>query len=362
MSRWIVIVLSCFFTAVANAVVPKDLTGREYSETRLLLSQSDFEVRLAAKSLYRLGSNRQFVLDLAAEVTWTACSGSRTMKPDTLSWLVKALGSTKQVRYGALLDYCRANTTDEKVVKYLTEARGRLEGTATSVFEGGKMDLRQMRDQFAKSGAARRDQQAAKQFDGLRRGRPLEAVYSGLGVPDDVNGVNVPGRKVGHIVNVRTSEDMVVFVYGGLGTIHFVYDEEKTDWLLAEAKSDRDLIWARQGGRFVASEELITEGDNSQLRDVLRQLRKQDTIERVTLDRVADRIYQSRLDPDDELADTLAHLCRILAESGEGRYKQLLLEVSDTAAERTLRRHAGKAANQLPDTTEERYVPSLAGK
>jgi hypothetical protein len=91
-------------------------------------------------------------------------------------------------------------------------------------------------------------------------------------------------------------------------------------------------------------------------------LQKRYPIERATLDRVADRIYQSHLDPDDALADTLAHLCRILAKSGDGRYKPLLLEVSDRAAERTLRKHAGKAANELPDTSDEKYVPSLAGK
>lgn len=362
MKRWMIVVLSCLFTATVNAVTPRELTGREYSETRLLLSQTDFEVRLAAKSLYRLGSNRQSILDLAAEVTWTACSGNRTMDPDTLSWLAKALGRSRQARYAALLDYCLASTTDKKIVKYLTEAKASLEGTATGSFEGGKMDLGQMRDRSAKRGGSTSGHQAAKQFDELRKDRSLDEIYSMFGTPDDVSGVNVQGRKVGHIVNVRTSGDMIVFEYNSLGTIRFVYDEAKSNWLLSEAKSDRGLIWARQGGRFVTFDELITEGDEPQLRDVVRQLQKRYPIERATLDRVADRIYQSHLDPDDALADTLAHLCRILAKSGDGRYKPLLLEVSDKAAERTLRKHAGKAANELPDPTDEKYVPSLAGK
>jgi hypothetical protein len=362
MQWWIVVVLSCFFTATVHAAAPRELTGREYSETQLLLSQTDFEVRLAAKSLYRLGSDRQSILDLAAEVTWTACSGNRRMDPDTLSWLAKALGRSRQARYAVLLDYCLASTTDKKIIKYLTEAKASLEGTATGSFEGGKMDLGRMRDRLPKQGGSTLGKQAAKQFDALRKDRSLDEVYSMFGTPDDVNGVNMQGRKVGHIVNVRTSGDMIVFEYNSLGTIRFVYSEAKSNWLLAEAKGDRGLIWGRHGGRFVTFDELITDGDEPQLRDVLRQLEKRHPIERATLDRIADRIYQSRLDPDDTLADTLARLCWVLARSGDGRYKPLLLEVSDTAAERTLRKHAGKAANELPDTTEEKYVPSLAGK
>lgn len=362
MRLWHVVLFFCFGMATAQAASPPGLTGREYSETKLLLSQTDFEVRLAAKSLYRLGSNRQSILDLAAEVTWTVCSGNRRMDPDTLSWLAKAIGRSRQARYATLLDYCLASTTDKKIVKYLTEAKASLEGTATSSFEGGKMDLGQMRDRLAKQGGSVSGHQAARQFDALRKDRSLDEVYSMFGTPDDLNGVNVQGRKVGHIVNVRTSGDMIVFEYNSLGTIRFVYDEAKSNWMLAEAKSDRGLIWARQGGRFVTSDELITEGDEPQLREVVRQLQQRDTLNRETLDRVADRIYQSRLDPDDAMADTLARLCRILAKSGDGRYKQLLLDVSDTAAERTLRKHAGKAANELPDTTEEKYMPSLAGK
>jgi len=352
--------------AAANAALSQEYTGREHSEAMLLLSQSDFDVRLAAKSLNRLSSKRQDILDLLAEVTWTACSGNRKMNPDTLSWLAKALGNTKQARYAGLLDYCLANATGKNTIKYLKQARDSLEGTTTDSFEGGKIDLEQMRARLLKKGGPSSRNQVAKQFDEVRKGQSLDEVYSILGAPNDIRGVNVPKGRAGHsYVKVRISDDMIVFVYSGIGTIRFAFDEakDKNDWLLAEAKSDKGLIWDPLGGRFVTindlvNADLITTGDASELREIVYHLRKQTSIGRDILDRSADRIYRSRLEPGEELADALAWLCKIIAKSGDGRYKQLLLDVSNTATNNKLRKYASKAANDLPDTSEKQYVPS----
>jgi hypothetical protein len=58
------------------------------------------------------------------------------------------------------------------------------------------------------------------------------------------------------------------------------------------------------------------------------------------------------------MADSLAWLCKVIEKSGDGRYRQVLLDVSETGANRTLRKHAAKAASNLTDTMEAKYVPS----
>jgi len=366
MRRWLFVIITCFFINAANAVLPQEFTGREHSEAMLLLNQSDFDVRLAAKSIYRLGSSRRDILDLLAEVTWTACSGSRKMNPDTLSWLAKALGNTKQARYAGLLDYCLNNVTGKNTIKHLKQARDSIEGTTTDSFEGGKTDLEQMRVRLMKKGGPISANKAVKQFDEVRKGQSLDEVYSILGTPNDVSGVNVAKGRAGHsFVKVQTSDDMIVFMYSGIGTIRFVFDDAKAknNWLLADAKSDKGLIWKQLDGKFVTINELInadliTTGDASELREIVYHLRKQESVERAILDRAADRIYRSRLEPGGELADALAWLCKILAKSGDGRYMQILLDVSNTAVNDKLRKFAGKAANNLPETSEKQFVVS----
>lgn len=352
-------VLSFFFMVTANAQLSQDLAGRDHAHAMLLLGQSDFEVRLGAKSLTRFESNPAGILDLAAEVTWTACSGNRKMDPDTLAWLAKALGKTKQPRFAGLLDSCLSNPTYDKAKKHLKLARDAVGGDAANSFEGGKLDLSQMRTRLTKKGDPTSRNQLAKKFDDLRGDRTtVDEVYSVFGRPDNVSGKNIPSNKVGFMfVKVRTSDDMLILEYGGLGTARFIYDEAKIAWLLDEAKSERDLYWLRRDGRLVTIDELILNADRVQLREMANQLIKQDSVKKDVLDRVAERIYASRLEKDDDMADSLAWLCRVIEKSGDGRYKQLLLDVSETAADRTLRKYAAKAANSLADTTEAKFVP-----
>jgi hypothetical protein len=81
-------------------------------------------------------------------------------------------------------------------------------------------------------------------------------------------------------------------------------------------------------------------------------------IERPLLDRVAERIYQSRSETDGATADGLAHLCHVLEKTKEGRYKPVLLKVAESAETSTLRKHAGRSADNLPETTDEKFIPN----
>ena len=220
----------------------------------LLLSESDFDVRLAAKSIRRIGSNRQDILDMSAEVTWSACSGNRKMRPDTLSWLVKAIGYTKQTRYANLLDYCLSSTTDKNTIKHLNHARENLEGATTDSFEGGKINLGQVHARLTEKSSSTSHSQMAKQFGELQEGLSLDDVYSIFGIPNDVSGVNVPLGKAGYsYVKVLSSNDMIVLRYSGLGKIRFIYDEANVYWRLLDADSNKGPFWSKRDGRFLTT-------------------------------------------------------------------------------------------------------------
>jgi len=243
------VAFSCFFITAAYAESPPEFTGREHTEVMLLLSQSDFDVRLAAKSLYRLGSDRQDLLDMFAEVTWSACSGNRLMRQDTLSWLAKALGNTKQTRYANLLDYCLSSTTHKNTIKHLKLARASLEGTTINSFEGGKIDLGQVRERLTKKNSSTSHSHMAKQFGEIRGGQSLDDVYSIFGIPNDVSGVNVPLGRAGYsYVRVQTSNDLIVLGYSGLGTIRFIYND--ANWRLVDADNPNGPFWNKRDGRF----------------------------------------------------------------------------------------------------------------
>lgn len=249
----LVLALSVVCTTAASAQASPEFTNREYSELMLLLNQRDFDVRLAAKSLFRHGSDRQDVVDLFAEVTWTACSGSRKMSPDALSWLAKALGNTKNARYAKLLDFCLAKVTDKKIIKYVTQARGDLSSTDVDPFEGGKMDLSEIRAHLTKKRGSTTRKVLREQFLDLHRDQTLDEIYSVFGVPDDISGVNVPrSRKAGHLyVHVTVSDDMMALRYSGLGTIRFAYSSNDANWLVAEADCDNGPFWGVGEGRFL---------------------------------------------------------------------------------------------------------------
>jgi hypothetical protein len=354
------VLLSCFFMAAPSTALPQEFTGREHAHAMLLLSQSDKDVRLAAWSLYHVGSNRQDIFDLLAEVTWTACSGNRTMDSDTLSWLGKTLGNTKQARYAGLLDFCLSRAKDEKIKKYMKQARDNLAGTTSDFFEGGKIDLREAHARLTRKASLTSRDQISKNFDDLRQGQALEEVYSIFSPPDEVSATVVPGRKVGipGVASFRIGSNRLAIGYSELGTIRFSYQEGQTDWKVADAKSVKGLFWSTIDGHFVTVNDQITSGDGLHLREIAWHLVEQDRLEKDILDRVAERIYRSRQEKDELLADGLAWLCRVIAKSGDGRYRQFLLQVSSSAGTSKLRNYASRTASSLKGTPGDSFVPA----
>lgn len=361
MKTSLIIFLSIFFTANANAGLPKELSGREYSEVMLLLSQSDLDVKVGAKSIYWKNAPGQPFLDLIGDVTWTACSGNKKMDADTMSWLVKILGNTKQARYAGLLDYCLAKVTDSKVTTYLEAARGKIEGTTDESFEGGKTNLKELHSSLIKNVATTQDSESMGKFNKLHADTSLDETFKILGLPNKISSTLVTKdtiRTRHFFVKVRVTEALTILEYGDLGKIRFIYDTNKSDWLIRDAVSNRGLVWDLNGGHFSTLTEYLENSDGVTLRQYAKNLLKQDQVKVNILDRIADRIYLSRFNSNKRTADALAWLCKVIAKSGNAKYKSLLTEVSSTASSPTLKKYAGIAASDLPESSGEDYFPA----
>jgi len=112
------------------------------------------------------------------------------------------------------------------------------------------------------------------------------------------------------------------------------------------------------GSQPLSMTDFIANGNREVLLRITASLSKQnEPVDVEILDKVADRIYRSQSETDGGMADTLAHMCKLLGKSKNGKYKQMLREVSEKAAHSTLRKHAAKSADQLPDTGEQQYSP-----
>ena len=360
MGRWFLALYFLIGPAVAIAAPTQTVNGREYVEKKLLLSESDYAIRLAAKSIRHQDASHRALWDTLAEVAWDACSGNRVLESDTLAWLAKAIGASKQTRYTSVIDYCTSKTTDEKVIKYLAAAKEEIGGSAAAdAFKGGKINLAQLRAHLANDIQPLPRNETTARFAALHERQSENDVFAALGRPDDVGGISVPkGTAGGWHFRVRYSQDMMVWTYTGLGEIRFGYDDEANDWLLATVTSKRGLYWSGERGRLVPMEEVIATNDPEELREIARYLVKRDDLTRPVLDSVADRIYRSRLDPSKDVGEALAYLCKVITQSRDGRYKPMMVEISEITPNKKLKKYSIAAADALPDPTGEKFVPS----
>lgn len=296
------------------------LSARDHATAMLLLGNSDASIKLGGKSVIWFSVQEPQLTDILAEVVWEACSGKRQMDPDTLSWLSKAVGSTKKLRYAEVLETCLNANINSHTKGYITKARSVLTEASTGVFKGGGMDLSQVRASLTQPRMIGQDP-LAEQFKKSQKDAPLAEIYSSLGSPDeiDIGTVSASNRLKQHVWLTALK-----LTYKGAGRIQFYAEEGATDWKLDNAITDNSLMMTSSDGRFYTITELIEHGNAIQLREAGDYLVDRKSLSNDEYDAIMKR-DKAPVDPADELlADSLGWLERSALEDGNANHEKTM--------------------------------------
>ena len=331
--------------------------GEEHTYASLLLSDSDADIKVAAKALARNQSKPTGITDLAAEALWQSCQGKRVLDPDTQAWLAIALGASKKARYRSILKQCLDAQPDPKVVKHAEQALQDLPDDKSPQMRGGAWDLGPVAAQLAE--AVKRD--AARRKPGQLAAVPekisMTAAYALMGLPDLVMAGSV--QTASAQIGARRKNYVTSGIIAGYpdGVLVFTLDTgEGGEWKL-HARHTAGRIDDSVPVRVAMMRHLLSTEDWAELTATAKGLLSPPEKDRAVLDEVARRIAAGQAIDDSWMADALSWLCSVLAESGDGRYRAFLMDVSQSAVRHRLRTHAEDAAEKLPEGIEPAFDP-----
>jgi hypothetical protein len=313
---------------------------RDYSITWLLTADDPSRIKLGAQWLERDSQYANRYGDLAALSLWEFSRGTRSLDPDTVAWLARALGSTHSRRYQSLLEKV-ASANPGKIAGYANQSLSKLTEAAPEYDPAGNQ-----RAQIRNSLNGDREAEPLKDASliDLHAGMWIEEVFEKLGYPSDISVVRRSRRApfVGRIY-----VDNLLLTYGSNGTIEF--DRDRGDWYVGVV-SPRLML--RTDG--TASDDIV-QGILSQnvavFREVARRASQLGASDTATLEAADVRLRADMKTDDDKLADGLAYLCIMIGNAGDASYRDLLAEVVRDATRTRLRKHAAAALEKLSRPT-----------
>ena len=296
------------------------LSPRDHASAMLLLGNTDDSIKLGAKSITWFSPQSPQLTDILAEVVWEACSGKRQMDPDTLAWLAKAVGSTKQLRYAEVLETCLNTDLNSRTRGHVAKAKSDLTEASADVFKGGVMNLSQVRASLTQARVSGQNQLAG-QVRKLSKDASLAETYSTLGLPDEIDfgTVSASNRLKQHVWLTALK-----LTYKGVGQVQFYAEEGGTDWKLDNVVTDNGLMMTSNEGRFYTITELIAHGNALQLREVGDYLVSRKSLSNEEYDAIMKR-DKAPVDPADErLADSLGWLEKAVLGDGNASHERTM--------------------------------------
>ena len=338
MKKIIFLLLSVFSSLTYANLAPK-----ENVYAMLLNSQNLQEVKLGAKALHHDLPTSGPLWDLAAYKIWSMNeTGDKTDAEfeDTLSWLVKAIGESKQARYQQLLTQEMQRSTSKKVSRYFSDALKNIEGTTATPFNLTEFSLAETLTPPKTVPATQ------AQFDQIKQGDTLEVVLALLGNPDGVGQYIRSFRRP--FIGRQTFQNLRLS-YINLGSMELRYDE--THWYvdIKSEQTDADISQVAPEYRDLLSR--LVSNDATQIRSAAKEAMKIPLTDSASLDHIAQYIWDNQTTQDDQLADALAWLCKVLNTSQDGRYKEMLITLSQKPINKKITRYAANAANGLTSET-----------
>lgn len=214
------LILACA-TLPAQAV---DASGQRYIDQ--LVQGGPVSIREAAQSIYHSNYRETETLDVAAEVLLQKYrSASDSTSADALAWVCKALASSGNGRYKAVLSEVVANSNNSKLDRHCTKAANSLSAGGTP-YTAGSVNLDAYRNGKGKPAASAAAPahaavaQGSGAFSDIRTGMSMDEVNALLGAPTATfthqtgkawNPFNFKGTDVARVVSLYKGKGRITF-------------------------------------------------------------------------------------------------------------------------------------------------------
>jgi len=218
MRAFFVTAILTLFSAAAAANI--DVVDQRYIDQ---LSKGGLtSIKQAAQSIYNTGEADTEVIDVAAEVLLTRYPTAQRNEIDTLAWLCRAIGNSRNSRYSDVLTEVSEGSPDKKLRKYASRALSQV-GSGGTQYRQGQVNLASLRNSNSSASSSSSSAAAAPAPApaSTGRGAGLESIKVGMSMQEVYDLVGQPTATTTH----QTGKAWIPFNYGGkdLARTHLLY-------------------------------------------------------------------------------------------------------------------------------------------
>jgi len=342
---------SLFLLVLLFSSVHAEMSADErYTNLMPLLSKDSQDVFIAAKSIQYGAIRDQEILDVAAKRLWDYGDITVASKADDMAWgvLLKALGETGQMRYRPMLEQMAATGKNLVLRKEIAGALDDLNGQAVAPFLPDQVDLEKLRAEMKQMLLASRESSNPRSGFPITKDTPISEVYKKLGYPDaigagyglrgfygmDLNYYGVGIVRVDNETNTKTRLKgwQVNWSWGEIA--HPVIDDTQPNAALAHH---------------------IMSAEPRQLLSIANHLKRTNMRDPFLFDTIADRMWLSMNEQDDDGIDALVILVRYFGELADGRYRDVLTDIAQNSINDDVREDAAEALTMLTPSAQAAY-------
>lgn len=184
MKRLLVAIVASLLVATVNAA---NVVGQRYIDQ--LSKGGNISIKQAAQSIYNTGLTDPEVLDVAAEVLLERYPNANDQDMDTLAWVAKALGNSRNPRYYNTLEQVANSDAHAKLRKYAKKSMKQLGSASGEQYTKGMVSLVALREGKAQAQPATTTATSAKTASGnagldvIVVGMMMQDVYDLVGQP-----------------------------------------------------------------------------------------------------------------------------------------------------------------------------------
>ncbi|MEC4728075.1 hypothetical protein HWQ46_21295 [Shewanella sp. D64] len=338
MTRLLLILLLVTFSTMSVADKSRDVVFG-----LLLISDNASDNKLAAKDLYHLPPENSELLDLAAWVLMNSATDYNDEEEDTLAWLAKALGASKQARYRDVLIELKSKTSSKKLKRYIKGALKEIGDTQGDGFDLENYDVDKVSKELM--ALASKAQVSKMGFLQINVGSSLEDVLNKLGEPNSV-GQYVRSSYRPFLGNLRLQNLRITYL--NAGSMEFSLNSNV--WVLKNAFTQSKVDTANLAPAELALVSQLLSSDYNLVRKSAREAIATKLTNPAALDQVAQRVWQLRDIDDKGMGDAMAWLCKVLAASGNGRYHDVLNKLYEQAGNKKIVKYAKSSKKKLTPT------------